>query len=238
VVGQPSDAARPQTPSGVGSRTTARARRSNPAGLAAIKNVARREFVAAGFHAVSIRDLAREAEVSLSVLYHYYASKQELLYGMLNDAIDAFHEILKRRMSDVDTTDPVLRFLVLLESTVEYRGTLPEESLLFIRELRNLEPPYLDRLASRRDEVGRLYTDAIDAGVQAGAFFTPYADDARRAILAMLNAIPNWYRPSGELTVEMLVTRYQRLALGIVEYRGDFDSALARHGADAKPVRP
>jgi AcrR family transcriptional regulator len=217
-------------PGGGGSRTTARAMRNNPAGLAALRDVARREFVASGYHAVSIRDLAREAGVSLSVLYHYYASKQELLYGVLNDAIDEFHQILARGMADVDVSeDPTRSFLVLVDSTVRYRAKLPDESLLFIREFRSLEPQFAERLAGRRDEVGRLFTEAIHNGVRAGVFRTPYPDDARRAIVAMLNGIANWYRTSGQLTTEQLVERYKRLALVIVEFDGDIPAALAQH---------
>jgi AcrR family transcriptional regulator len=216
-------------PAGAGSRTTARALRNNPAGLAALKDVAKREFVASGYHAISIRDLAREAGVSLSVLYHYYASKQELLYGVLNDAIGAFHQILSEGMADVDQSgDPVGAFLVLIDSTVRYRATLQEESLLFIREFRSLEPEFADRLAVRRDEVADLFADAIDNGVAAGAFSTPHPDDARRAILAMLNAIPTWYRSGGDISVDTLVVRYQRLALAIVEFAGERDAALTK----------
>lgn len=220
----------PPQPGGGGSRTTARAMRNNPAGLAALRDVARREFVASGYHAVSIRDLAREAGVSLSVLYHYYASKQELLYGVLNDAIDAFHQILAQRMANVDASqDPTGSFLALVQSMVEYRAMLPEESLLFISEFRSLEPQFAERLAGRRDEVGRLFTEAIHNGVRAGVFRTPYPDDARRAIVAMLNGIANWYRTSGPLTVEQLIERYQRLALVIVEFNGDVPAARAQH---------
>lgn len=222
-------------PAGAGSRTTPRALRNNPAGLAALKDVAKREFVASGYHAISIRDLAREAGVSLSVLYHYYASKQELLYGVLNDAIDAFHQILSEGMAEVDRSDdPVGTFLVLIDSTVRYRATLPAESLLFIREFRSLEEKFADRLAARRDEVADLFADAIDSGVAAGVFSTPHPDDARRAILATLNAIPNWYRSDGDLSVDTLVARYQRLALTIVEFTGELDAAVTderRRGA-------
>jgi AcrR family transcriptional regulator len=222
----------PPQPGGGGSRTTARAMRNNPAGLAALRDVARRQFVVSGYHAVSIRDLAREAGVSLSVLYHYYASKQELLYGVLNDAIDAFDQILARGMANVDAShDPTASFLVLVESTVEYRAMLPEESLLFISEFRSLEPQFAERLAGRRDEVGRMFAAAIENGVRAGVFRTPYPDDARRAIVAMLNGIANWYRTSGPLTVEQLMERYKRLALVIVEFNGDIPAALAQHRA-------
>jgi AcrR family transcriptional regulator len=224
---KPSARQKPMRPP-AGSRTAGGARRGNPAGLETLRDVARREFVASGFHAVSIRDLAREAGLSLSALYHYHSSKQELLYGVLDDAIDKFHAILRRRMDGVDTkADPVVWFLVLVHSTVEYRAVCPEESLLFIREQRNLESPYAERLTVRRNEVGALYTAAIEAGVEAGVFTTPYPVDARRAILAMLNAIPNWYRASGGIDVETLVARYQRLALVILEYRGSPDEVVA-----------
>jgi AcrR family transcriptional regulator len=208
-----------------GSRTTARALRNNPAGLATLRDVARHAFVERGYHAVSIRDLAREAGLSLSVLYHYYASKQELLYGVLNEAIDSFHDILGRHTAATGATpDPVDRFLVLVESMVEYRANLRIDSLLFIREIRNLEPEFAERLSGRRADVVGLFDAVIAQGVATGVFKTPYPDDARRTLIATLNAIAEWYRQPGEITVGMLVDRYLRIALAIVEYDGDLDT--------------
>jgi AcrR family transcriptional regulator len=209
-----------------GSRATARAVKNNPAGLATLRDVARREFVERGFHAVSIRDLAKEAGLSLSVLYHYYASKQELLYSILDEAIDSFHEILARHTPDAESADPVERFLILIESMVDYRATLQIDSLLFIREIRNLEPEYLDQLSSRQADALALFETVIQDGVRDGVFATPYPDDARRTIVAMLNAIPEWYHTPGQITVQTLVSRYTRLALLIVEYTGDLDAVL------------
>ncbi|KUH87756.1 MULTISPECIES: TetR/AcrR family transcriptional regulator [unclassified Mycobacterium] len=208
-----------------GSRTTARALKNNPAGLGTLRDVARREFVERGYHAVSIRDIAREAALSFSVLYHYYASKQELLYGVLNEAIDSFHDILARHSASDERAgdDPVDRFLILIESLVEYRANRRVDSLLFIREIRNLEPEYAERLSDRRAAVAGLLDEVIAQGVKTGAFKTPYPDDARRTLIAALNAIAEWYRPAGNITVDMLVSRYLRIALAIVEYDGDLD---------------
>ena len=50
-------------------------------------------------------------------------------------------------------------------------------------------------------------------------FATRYPEDARRAIIAMCNAIAQWWRPDGPLTREDLVGRYVALALTLVEYR-------------------
>jgi AcrR family transcriptional regulator len=209
----------------VGSRSSARASKTSPAGLDALRDVARREFVARGYHAVSIRDIAKESGSSLSVLYHYYASKQELLYSVLNEAIDSFHATLESHAPDLEkNADPVQRFAAVIESLVVYRATRKLDSLLFIRELRNLEPKYAQLISSRRADVRELLDTVITDGVAAGVFKTPFPADARRAIVAMLNAIAEWYRQPGELTIEMLVARYTRLALAVVEYAGDLNT--------------
>lgn len=217
----PAKSAKPSPPSAfAGSRATPRALAKNPNGLATLREAARRAFVERGYYAVSIRDLAREAGLSMSVLYHYYASKQELLYGVLNDAIDSFHEILQQHTPEQDA-DPVERFLVLIESMVEYRAKLRIDSLLFIREIRNLEPEYAQKLAARQSDVVELFDAVIAEGVESGDFATPYPADARRTLVATLNTIPEWYKPSGHLSVSALAARYSRIALAIVEYTGD-----------------
>ncbi|WP_259375296.1 hypothetical protein [Rhodococcus pseudokoreensis] len=73
------------------------------------------------------------------------------------------------------------------------------------------------------------FKDVIEAGVKIGLFQTPYPDDARRAVIAMCNAVAQWYRPGGELTEDMLIERYVSLALTVVEYR----PRTARRGAAA-----
>jgi len=50
-------------------------------------------------------------------------------------------------------------------------------------------------------------------------FLTPYPDEARRAVIAMCNAVAQWFRPDGELTLDELVDRHVALALTVVEYR-------------------
>ncbi|MFF1901351.1 hypothetical protein [Streptomyces sp. NPDC058206] len=64
------------------------------------------------------------------------------------------------------------------------------------------------------------------SGQQPGAFGGPhglhqteYPDNARRAVIAMCNAIAQWYRPGGPVTEDELVERYVSLALTVVEYR-------------------
>lgn len=54
------------------------------ASAAAILDAAERLFGERGLESVSIRDIAREADASISVIYHHFGSKAELLRTLLN----------------------------------------------------------------------------------------------------------------------------------------------------------
>ena len=54
--------------------------------LQAILDAGLETFAATGFHGASVRDIARAAETSLSNLYNYFPSKEDLLVAVLKDA--------------------------------------------------------------------------------------------------------------------------------------------------------
>src|SRR5207302_10232136 len=65
----------------------------------AISQAALELFYQRGFHAVSVRDIATRAGISVSLLYHYFASKDALLQDLLLRSLDML----------LQDTDTVLR---------------------------------------------------------------------------------------------------------------------------------
>jgi TetR/AcrR family transcriptional repressor of uid operon len=49
-----------------------------------IEEAARELFIKQGFHATSMRDIARTAEVSLGNLYNYYETKEAIYQSIIN----------------------------------------------------------------------------------------------------------------------------------------------------------
>src|SRR5690242_6001385 len=49
-----------------------------------ILDAAQRVFAAQGFHGATVRDVARAAGVADGTIYNYFASKTDLLFGLLN----------------------------------------------------------------------------------------------------------------------------------------------------------
>src|SRR6266436_1925978 len=60
-----------------------------------------------GYAAASMRDLSRASGVSLSGLYHYFESKEELLYLIQKDTFTTIVARLRQRLAE--TRDPVER---------------------------------------------------------------------------------------------------------------------------------
>ncbi|MFI0445650.1 TetR/AcrR family transcriptional regulator [Actinomadura sp. 6N118] len=185
-------------------------------GLAAIMGSAREIFAERGYHGASIRDIAKRAGLSLSALYYYYDGKQELLHALLEDALADVFQSCQTALSAAGD-DPAARLGAFVRALVEYRVRRQVDSLLALREIRNLEPERLERFVERRDELPRLLREIIEDGVARGVFTTPYPDEAQRAVLGMCNAVAQWYQPSGDLGVTDLVDRYIHLSLTLVQ---------------------
>jgi AcrR family transcriptional regulator len=191
-----------------------------------IIDAARMEFAEKGYGAASIRDIAQRCGMSMSALYHYYPGKQDLLKAILDEGVESYFGACERALAQAGP-DPAERLEVLVEATVRFRADHPVKSGVMTEE-RSLEP---ENLAAYREQAARAtqqFQDIIAAGLEAGVFGTPYPDDARRGIIAMCNAIAQWWRPEGPLTREDLVERYVALALTLVEYRPRSVSRAAR----------
>jgi AcrR family transcriptional regulator len=190
-----------------------------PAGHQALFDAAAGEFAERGFDATSIRDIAARAGVSLSALYHYYPGKQALLGALLDEGMDVYFAACAGALAAAGP-DPAARLAAVVGATVRYRAERSVSSLIVINEARALPPEARERFRDRQRAATALFRSTIDEGAAAGLFRTPYPDDARRAVIAACNAVAQWYRPGGAVTLDALVERYVALAFTLVGYDG------------------
>lgn len=67
-----------------------------------IEDAARELFIKQGFHATSMRDISRRAEVSLGNLYNYYATKEAIFESIINGYLKEVDEKLRRIFEQID----------------------------------------------------------------------------------------------------------------------------------------
>ncbi|MBX3363007.1 MAG: TetR/AcrR family transcriptional regulator [Phycisphaeraceae bacterium] len=85
-----------------------------------ILEVAFRLFHEQGYHATGIATILREANVNSGSLYHYFASKEDLLVGVLEFALEELDPQVMARVR-ARTSDPIERIFALLE---QYRAMM------------------------------------------------------------------------------------------------------------------
>jgi len=188
------------------------------AGREAISNAAREIFAERGYHGASIRDIARRAGLSLSALYHWHSSKQDLLAALIQESTNDYFQACEDALRAAGD-DPADRLSALVGAAVEWRVRRRIESEIRAREWRNLDSAHQARLDSLRRAATGLWKTIVADGVASGAFHCEHPDDARRAALAACNAISQWYDPAGEIGLPELVDHYQTICLRIVDYR-------------------
>lgn len=162
-------------------------------------------FSRQGFHATSMRDLARAVNLQGGSLYAHIESKEELLFELVNRAADEFLSNARAIPTHLSPKEQ-LEHLIRGHLAVIVREL--DNATVFFHEWKFLNPELQGRIKARRDDYESHFRRIIEAGVREGQF---QVEDARLATLFVLSALNwtyHWYRPGGKLTLESLSSHY------------------------------
>lgn len=176
-------------------------------------------FSQRGYHAVGIRDLAEAVGLSTSTLYHYYATKQDILFAIISRFLAEFKERLGARLRDA-SVPPRQRLEQAVTEHVHLTVTRSEELLVGSPVLNALSPEQQARIAAMRREYRDAVRDVIAQGVAAGEFHVADPLLTAMAMLDMLDGIRSWYHVDGPLSLTELAARYRAFALALCQAGG------------------
>ena len=181
-----------------------------------IRQVATDVFARQGYHATTLRQIAKASEITLGTLYHYYPSKQDLLAELMGDAlaplIASGKQVLEEFAGDPKRQlfEAVSRFvLITLES--------PQLAIIADVELRSLTGDNAVQALSMRDEYEGIIRSIVTEGAESGAFHPGDVKMASFAVLAISNQPAYWFSSSGELSADDVANAQALLALRLVD---------------------
>ena len=178
-----------------------------------IDDVASELFHANGYAATSVRDIARALDIQGASLYAHVASKEDVLWSIVDGAATAFEAKAGDAIADTATSDPVERLAALVEAHVDVVTADPERASVFVTEWRHLSGDRRAASAGRRDAYEARFRAVIEDGTAVGAFRPTDTALAATFILTALNGIATWYRPDGRLSADRIADQYVDLAL-------------------------
>jgi AcrR family transcriptional regulator len=167
-------------------------------------------FVANGYHAAAMDEIAERAGVSKPVLYQHFPSKLELYLALLDESVDTLIETVQSAL--LSTTDNRQRVEATFRAFFEFVSAQSETfRLVFESDLSN-EPSVRERLDHADRKVADMISEVIkeDAGIaddQAHLLsigLVGMAQVSARYWLSTLDGIP---RESAELMMARLAWR-------------------------------
>jgi len=152
---------------------------------------ATRVFCEKGYAGASMRDIARATGISLAGLYHYFRSKEELLFLIQKHTFSTLLENLHRDLATLD--DPARKLRCLIRNHLRYFLNHPEAMKVLAHESESLSTPYARVVAELKRSYYRTCRALLD---ELGAGKQLQSVNRRVAVLSlfgMMNWIYTWY---------------------------------------------
>lgn len=201
-----------------------------------ILRTAARIFAEKSYHSTSMRDISRATNVSLSGLYYYCKSKEELLFLIQDNCFGRVLEHLEQRLAEVN--NPVQRLRIFIDNHLAFFAANMAEMKVLSHEAESLAGDLRAHVSGKKQKYTKLARQILSE-VQAQQ---PTGDRrqidltvATYALFGMMNWIYNWYDPNGKMKVAELVENVSRLFLngfigsGAAEDLSFPSGALAKH---------
>ncbi|GII20917.1 TetR/AcrR family transcriptional regulator [Planosporangium mesophilum] len=153
-------------------------------------------FAEKGFDSTSVQEIVERAAVTKGAMYHYFRSKDDLLY-------EIYHGLISQQLADLDrilgaggTPGEVIRAVIvdLVETTTERLA----EAAVFAREMHKLSAEPMAALKAQRRRYHEVFRDLVARGQADGAFASvASADTVTLIVFGIVNQLPRWYQPDG-----------------------------------------
>jgi AcrR family transcriptional regulator len=175
--------------------------------------VARKLFAQRGFEATSVQDVVDAAGVTKGAMYHYFSSKDDLLY-------EIYARVLRMQ------TERLEKFVVS-EAPVEQRlhdaaadvvittiDNMPD-TVIFFRSLHQLSKAKQREVRRERRRYHEMFRGMIEEGQRTGVF---RADVVPNLVVdyffGAVHHLPTWYKPRGDLSADAIGAQFAELLLG------------------------
>jgi TetR/AcrR family transcriptional regulator, cholesterol catabolism regulator len=183
-----------------------------------ILRTAARLFQQRGYDATSMNDVAAALKLSKGGLYHHFQSKDEILFEIMNHAMELTQERVIAPVRSIVGPEERLRALIRLHLEVVL-SPRDREITVMLHENHPLPPALRKRINARKKEYIH-FVESLVAEVQKEAQrhrqskgnVSPRA--AAFALLGMINWIYQWYKPEGDLQANNLIPQFTDLVFG------------------------
>lgn len=174
-----------------------------------------RIFKQKGYHATSMRDIARAVGLQKGSLYHYISGKEELLFRIFSQGSTALTARLEQIIASKNP--PAEKLHCAIEAHLIELCEQLDIFTVYLSERRALKNSHHAKVRREGEEHARLLEKIIKQGIASGDFRAVDTKMAAHAILGMCNWLYQWYSANGRLEPKEIADVFADLVLNGLE---------------------
>ncbi|HLX56006.1 MAG TPA: TetR/AcrR family transcriptional regulator [Ktedonobacteraceae bacterium] len=169
-------------------------------------------FAQYGYHAATMRDIARLSGIQAASIYYHYASKQALLVEIMDTHMRDLNAHLQRIMQE--QTHIQQRLHAAIANHIRLHTSFKSEFFIIDTEIRALEDAHRDTILALRDQYEAMLQSLLRDGMEQGIFRQLDIKVSSYALIAMCTEVATWFRPDGRLSVQQVIDLYTQMITG------------------------
>lgn len=176
-------------------------------------DAAAKVFAERGYHETTIEDLIQASGMTRGGLYHYTASKRDLLLAVIDELMEPLIAQARAVIEELEPPEVHLRRLmrVWLEHVASHRNHM----IVFAQERRTLSHgPGWSEVRRARKLFEQMLAEVIDRGRREGSFQMADQQLAMLMLLGAVNHTSQWFTPRGRLSPEQIADLYCDMLFG------------------------
>ncbi|WP_243793915.1 TetR/AcrR family transcriptional regulator [Saccharopolyspora gloriosae] len=173
---------------------------------------ATRLFAEHGFETTSVQQIVDAAGVTKGAMYHYFGSKDDLLYEIYARLLRVQTARMER---DADGDAPVAeRLHAVASDVVATTAANLDDTVIFFRSMHLLHPDKRTEVRAQRRRYHERVRSLIEEGQTAGVFRTDKsAELVVDFFFGSVHHLGTWFRRDGELSGEQIGEHFADLLL-------------------------
>lgn len=221
---------RSRKPRGTPAAGTARAA-PLPSRRAEICRTAAQLFRDRGFDATSVSDVARALGMTKAGLYHYFESKEALLFEIMSYGLDRVRDEVVVPIRAIRDPEERLHQIVMRHASIATQGRGAVTHLG--DEIRALPPASRRQLEERMRKYVDIVRNTLAELKAAGRLRDVDPTVAAFSLIGMILWLPRWFRQDGRLTQQQVAKELAKLAVN-----GLLRPATPRRSARPRRFKP
>lgn len=176
-----------------------------------ILDAAARLFGENGYFGCKMQDIAKECDVSKSMLYHYFARKEDVLFEILRQHLERIRDSLAELNGSDASDDPDADFRRFVETYLEKSNVSRASHVVALDDRRYLTDEQKVKIKKLEREILEVFSKLLRK------INDSYTDAEYRShsllLMGMINWVELWYRRTGKISPNSLYGMITKLFL-------------------------